>query len=141
MYIATHIEKTFWLCCMHGLVVTWVMQKSSWFCCPASIPLFVNAYFFFLTHTHPPILVNISKPLHLTFDQNITTLLCYGFRDIDLRIGLVWASSLLVSTAILAILNNKMLEIHMTLTTFLHFMETHVKVSAVKVACISLHYW
>lgn len=76
MYIATHIKKTFWLCCMHGLVVTWVMQKSFWFCGPGSIPLFVNAYFFFDAYTHTHTLVNTSKPLHLTFDQNITTLLC-----------------------------------------------------------------
>lgn len=140
MYIATHIEQTFWLCCMHGLVVTWVMQKSSWFCGPGSILLFVNAYFFFDAYTHTHTCEHQQTTTPDFWPESHYTALQYDFRDIDFRICLVWASSLLVSTAFLAILNNKMLEIHMTLTTFLHFMETHVKVSAIKVACISLHY-
>lgn len=79
----------------------------------------VNKY----THTHTHTCKHQQTTTPDFWPESHYTALQCDFRDSDYRICLVWASSLVVSTAILAILNNKMLKIHMTLTTFLHTYE------------------
>lgn len=89
--------------------------------------------------TPPHTLVNTSKSLHLNFDQNLTTLFCTMILE-TVTTEYVWFEHPHCWSLLLAILNNKMLKIHMT-HYILYFMKTHVKVSAVKMTSISLHYW